>query len=74
MEEDWQRYIKWSQCPEREFIYEHQGVDVIATIWNEASNPQILYDYNNVLNKHTISELQTKAKIQIGSTYAIVSL
>jgi len=58
---------------ERVFFYEHDGYRIQATIWNEANNPQILFDFNNVLNAYTQNELLKASKIE-NMPYAIVSL
>ena len=60
---------------ERVFVYQHKGFDVTATVWNaeSAPDPEVLFDFNNVLNAYSMNELQRVAKV-VGKPYAIVSL
>ena len=63
------------EIEEREFTFEHEGFPIAVTVWNESATPQpqMLFDFNNVLNVYTMESLQ----LATGTTslpYAIVSL
>ena len=57
---------------ERTFTYPHKEHIIDVTIWNETENPLVLYDFNNVLNAHTLEKLQSVARTK-DKPYAIVS-
>lgn len=60
---------------ERNISFKHEGYIVNVSIWNEHStpDPQILFDYNNVLNAYEPEVLRTSAGVP-DVPYAIVSL
>lgn len=67
--------IKAQPWTERNTSFKHEGYIVSVSIWNEHStpNPQILFDYNNVLNAYDPAVLRTAAGVP-DVPYAIVSL
>ena len=64
-----------SKFTQRVFTYPHEGYTIKVTVWNEAAapNPQVLFDYNNVLNAYELAFLQRRAHVK-NLPYAIVSL
>jgi len=59
---------------ERRTSFQHEGYSIKVSIWNEHGVvPQILFDYNNVLNAYTPEQLRTAANVP-DVPYAIVSL
>lgn len=62
---------------ERMFAFEHKGWSIDVTIWNEHSMlapPQLLFDFNNVLNAHKMHDLMKAARVSRDTPFAIVSL